>query len=154
MLNRYLKDSVFLCVLCCAYTDDLIYAVNGESLYRSTPLKGFVISYSTKRILDTFSPNKKVNNTSFNTVVSLNWPKTALNVDCLSMITLMTTLNRSLKQVLGSSTDYFVGRPKPWCHLCHQQVKKQTLPILFCSNYYELIFKNVKSCKFILHGES
>ncbi|XP_013870563.1 peptidyl-glycine alpha-amidating monooxygenase A [Austrofundulus limnaeus] len=39
--------------------DDLIYAVNGESLYRSTPLKGFVISYSSKRILDTFSPNKK-----------------------------------------------------------------------------------------------
>ncbi|XP_037547789.1 peptidyl-glycine alpha-amidating monooxygenase [Nematolebias whitei] len=39
--------------------DDLIYAVNGESLYRSTPLKGFVVSYSTKRILDTFSPNKK-----------------------------------------------------------------------------------------------
>ncbi|XP_036832617.1 peptidyl-glycine alpha-amidating monooxygenase B isoform X4 [Oncorhynchus mykiss] len=35
----------------------LIYAVNGESAYgRSAPLKGFVINYSTKEILDDFSP--------------------------------------------------------------------------------------------------
>ncbi|XP_069025180.1 peptidyl-glycine alpha-amidating monooxygenase isoform X1 [Embiotoca jacksoni] len=39
--------------------DGLIFAVNGESPYRSTPLSGFVINYSTKDILDTFSPNKK-----------------------------------------------------------------------------------------------
>uniref|UniRef100_A0A3P8T2A5 Peptidylglycine alpha-amidating monooxygenase n=1 Tax=Amphiprion percula TaxID=161767 RepID=A0A3P8T2A5_AMPPE len=37
----------------------LIFAVNGESPFRSAPLKGFVINYSTKDILDTFSPNKK-----------------------------------------------------------------------------------------------
>ncbi|KAL0963177.1 hypothetical protein UPYG_G00350720 [Umbra pygmaea] len=35
----------------------LIYAVNGESAFgRSAPLKGFVINYSTKEILDSFSP--------------------------------------------------------------------------------------------------
>uniref|UniRef100_A0A674A0N7 Peptidylglycine alpha-amidating monooxygenase n=1 Tax=Salmo trutta TaxID=8032 RepID=A0A674A0N7_SALTR len=35
----------------------LIYAVNGESTYgHSAPLKGFVINYSTKEILDDFSP--------------------------------------------------------------------------------------------------
>ncbi|KAM4528176.1 peptidyl-glycine alpha-amidating monooxygenase B isoform 1-T1 [Odontesthes bonariensis] len=39
--------------------DGLIFAVNGESPYRSAPLRGFVINYSTKEILDTFSPNKK-----------------------------------------------------------------------------------------------
>uniref|UniRef100_A0A8C6KU85 Peptidylglycine alpha-amidating monooxygenase n=1 Tax=Nothobranchius furzeri TaxID=105023 RepID=A0A8C6KU85_NOTFU len=37
----------------------LIFAVNGESLYHSAPLRGFVINYSTNRILDTFIPNKK-----------------------------------------------------------------------------------------------
>uniref|UniRef100_A0A3B4Z4W3 Peptidylglycine alpha-amidating monooxygenase n=1 Tax=Seriola lalandi dorsalis TaxID=1841481 RepID=A0A3B4Z4W3_SERLL len=37
----------------------LIFAVNGESPYHSAPLRGFVINYSTKDILDTFSPNKK-----------------------------------------------------------------------------------------------
>ncbi|XP_069370282.1 peptidyl-glycine alpha-amidating monooxygenase A isoform X4 [Paralichthys olivaceus] len=36
--------------------DGLIFAVNGESPYRSAPLRGFVINYSTKDILDTFSP--------------------------------------------------------------------------------------------------
>ncbi|XP_036385374.1 peptidyl-glycine alpha-amidating monooxygenase isoform X2 [Megalops cyprinoides] len=36
----------------------LIYAVNGESAYgQSAPLKGFVIDYSTKEILDSFSPD-------------------------------------------------------------------------------------------------
>ncbi|GAA6227220.1 peptidyl-glycine alpha-amidating monooxygenase isoform X3 [Lates japonicus] len=39
--------------------DGLIFAVNGESPYRSAPLRGFVINYSTKDILDTFSPKKK-----------------------------------------------------------------------------------------------
>ncbi|XP_047425232.1 peptidyl-glycine alpha-amidating monooxygenase isoform X2 [Mugil cephalus] len=39
--------------------DGLIFAVNGESLYHSVPLRGFVINYSTKDIVDTFSPNKK-----------------------------------------------------------------------------------------------
>lgn len=39
--------------------DGLIFAVNGESLYHSVPLRGFVIDYSSKDILDTFSPNKK-----------------------------------------------------------------------------------------------
>ncbi|KAF7216706.1 peptidyl-glycine alpha-amidating monooxygenase A [Nothobranchius furzeri] len=39
--------------------DGLIFAVNGESLYHSAPLRGFVINYSTNRILDTFIPNKK-----------------------------------------------------------------------------------------------
>ncbi|KAM9735351.1 peptidyl-glycine alpha-amidating monooxygenase B isoform 2-T2 [Menidia menidia] len=39
--------------------DGLIFAVNGESPYHSDPLRGFVIDYSTKEILDTFSPNKK-----------------------------------------------------------------------------------------------
>ncbi|XP_008299984.1 peptidyl-glycine alpha-amidating monooxygenase isoform X2 [Stegastes partitus] len=37
----------------------LIFAVNGESPFRSVPVSGFVINYSTKDILDTFSPNKK-----------------------------------------------------------------------------------------------
>ncbi|XP_053267124.1 peptidyl-glycine alpha-amidating monooxygenase [Pleuronectes platessa] len=36
--------------------DGLIFAVNGQSPYRSAPLRGFVINYSTKDILDTFSP--------------------------------------------------------------------------------------------------
>lgn len=37
----------------------LIFAVNGESPYHSAPLRGFVINYSTKEILDTFTPEKK-----------------------------------------------------------------------------------------------
>lgn len=38
--------------------DGLIYAVNGESLYgRAAPLQGFVLNYSTKEILDSFSPD-------------------------------------------------------------------------------------------------
>ncbi|KAM9306556.1 peptidyl-glycine alpha-amidating monooxygenase B [Pholidichthys leucotaenia] len=37
----------------------LIFAVNGESLFSSAPLRGFVIDYSTKDILDTFSPSRK-----------------------------------------------------------------------------------------------
>ncbi|XP_034457594.1 peptidyl-glycine alpha-amidating monooxygenase isoform X2 [Hippoglossus hippoglossus] len=36
--------------------DGLIFAVNGKSPYHSAPLRGFVINYSTKDILDTFSP--------------------------------------------------------------------------------------------------
>uniref|UniRef100_A0A8C2WW94 Peptidylglycine alpha-amidating monooxygenase n=1 Tax=Cyclopterus lumpus TaxID=8103 RepID=A0A8C2WW94_CYCLU len=36
-----------------------IFAVNGESPYRSTPLRGFVIDYSTMDIVDTFNPEKK-----------------------------------------------------------------------------------------------
>ncbi|XP_056288899.1 peptidyl-glycine alpha-amidating monooxygenase [Pseudoliparis swirei] len=36
-----------------------IFAVNGESLYHSTPLRGFVIDYSTMEIVDTFMPEKK-----------------------------------------------------------------------------------------------
>ncbi|KAM6985156.1 peptidyl-glycine alpha-amidating monooxygenase B [Aplochiton taeniatus] len=47
-------------VFAIAYTPahgGLIYAVNGESPYGSSvPLRGFVINYSTKEILDTFSP--------------------------------------------------------------------------------------------------
>ncbi|XP_039904663.1 peptidyl-glycine alpha-amidating monooxygenase isoform X1 [Simochromis diagramma] len=39
--------------------DGLIFAVNGESLSRPVPIRGFVIDYSTKDILDNFSPNKK-----------------------------------------------------------------------------------------------
>ncbi|KAK9533057.1 hypothetical protein VZT92_010410 [Zoarces viviparus] len=39
--------------------DGFIFAVNGESPYRSTPLRGFVIDYSTMDILDTFNPEKK-----------------------------------------------------------------------------------------------
>ncbi|XP_039635335.1 peptidyl-glycine alpha-amidating monooxygenase isoform X3 [Perca fluviatilis] len=39
--------------------DGLIFAVNGESPYRSAPLRGFVIDYSTTDILDTFNPEKK-----------------------------------------------------------------------------------------------
>ncbi|XP_049908630.1 peptidyl-glycine alpha-amidating monooxygenase isoform X1 [Epinephelus moara] len=38
--------------------DGLIFAVNGVSPYRSAPLRGFVINYSTTDILDTFSPEK------------------------------------------------------------------------------------------------
>ncbi|KAG7240893.1 hypothetical protein INR49_023467 [Caranx melampygus] len=38
----------------------LIFAVNGESPFHSAPLRGFVINYSTKDILDTFSPDKKL----------------------------------------------------------------------------------------------
>ncbi|KAJ8007447.1 hypothetical protein DPEC_G00117600 [Dallia pectoralis] len=38
----------------------VIYAVNGESAFgHSAPLKGFVINYSTKEILDSFSPENK-----------------------------------------------------------------------------------------------
>ncbi|KAM3874340.1 peptidyl-glycine alpha-amidating monooxygenase B [Diretmus argenteus] len=38
----------------------LIYAVNGESPRgNSAPLRGFIINYSTKDIVDTFSPDKK-----------------------------------------------------------------------------------------------
>uniref|UniRef100_A0A671VPG3 Peptidylglycine alpha-amidating monooxygenase n=1 Tax=Sparus aurata TaxID=8175 RepID=A0A671VPG3_SPAAU len=37
----------------------LIFAVNGDSPYYSAPLRGFVIDYSTKDILDTFNPEKK-----------------------------------------------------------------------------------------------
>ncbi|XP_034566302.1 peptidyl-glycine alpha-amidating monooxygenase B isoform X2 [Notolabrus celidotus] len=37
----------------------LIFAVNGESFSSLTPVRGFVINYSTKEILDTFSPEKK-----------------------------------------------------------------------------------------------
>lgn len=39
--------------------DGLIFAVNGESLIRTAPLKGFVISYPTKNIIDTFQPENK-----------------------------------------------------------------------------------------------
>ncbi|XP_073333624.1 peptidyl-glycine alpha-amidating monooxygenase B isoform X2 [Pagrus major] len=39
--------------------DGLIFAVNGDSPYHSAPLRGFVIDYSTKDILDTFNPEKK-----------------------------------------------------------------------------------------------
>ncbi|XP_042365871.1 peptidyl-glycine alpha-amidating monooxygenase isoform X2 [Plectropomus leopardus] len=38
--------------------DGLIFAVNGESPYHPTPLRGFVIDYSTADILDTFNPEK------------------------------------------------------------------------------------------------
>uniref|UniRef100_A0A673GQ55 Peptidyl-glycine alpha-amidating monooxygenase B-like n=1 Tax=Sinocyclocheilus rhinocerous TaxID=307959 RepID=A0A673GQ55_9TELE len=39
----------------------LIYAVNGEPPYgQATPLQGFVINYSTKEILDSFSPDTQV----------------------------------------------------------------------------------------------
>ncbi|KAL7376598.1 hypothetical protein ABVT39_011546 [Epinephelus coioides] len=38
--------------------DGLIFAVNGVSPYRSAPLRGFIINYSTTDILDTFSPEK------------------------------------------------------------------------------------------------
>ncbi|KAM8744151.1 peptidyl-glycine alpha-amidating monooxygenase isoform 1-T3 [Acanthopagrus schlegelii] len=37
----------------------LIFAVNGDSPYYSAPLRGFVIDYLTKDILDTFNPEKK-----------------------------------------------------------------------------------------------
>uniref|UniRef100_A0A672HE35 Peptidylglycine alpha-amidating monooxygenase n=1 Tax=Salarias fasciatus TaxID=181472 RepID=A0A672HE35_SALFA len=37
----------------------LIFAVNGGSLFPSGPVKGFVIDYSTKEILDTFSPDEE-----------------------------------------------------------------------------------------------
>ncbi|KAM9841338.1 peptidyl-glycine alpha-amidating monooxygenase B [Aulostomus maculatus] len=40
--------------------DGVIFAVNGNSLYDSTtPLRGFTINYSTKEILDVFSPEKE-----------------------------------------------------------------------------------------------
>uniref|UniRef100_A0A667Z4Z3 Peptidylglycine alpha-amidating monooxygenase n=1 Tax=Myripristis murdjan TaxID=586833 RepID=A0A667Z4Z3_9TELE len=39
----------------------LIFAVNGESPYgHSAPLRGFVINYSTQEIVDSFSPEKKI----------------------------------------------------------------------------------------------
>uniref|UniRef100_A0A665TD40 Peptidylglycine alpha-amidating monooxygenase n=1 Tax=Echeneis naucrates TaxID=173247 RepID=A0A665TD40_ECHNA len=37
----------------------LLFAVNGDSPYHSAPIRGFIINYSSKDILDTFSPNKK-----------------------------------------------------------------------------------------------
>ncbi|KAK5607474.1 hypothetical protein CRENBAI_021222 [Crenichthys baileyi] len=39
--------------------DGLIFAVNGDSPYHSAPLRGFVLDYSTKQILDSFSPTEK-----------------------------------------------------------------------------------------------
>ncbi|XP_029372425.1 peptidyl-glycine alpha-amidating monooxygenase B-like [Echeneis naucrates] len=39
--------------------DGLLFAVNGDSPYHSAPIRGFIINYSSKDILDTFSPNKK-----------------------------------------------------------------------------------------------
>ncbi|XP_078811748.1 peptidyl-glycine alpha-amidating monooxygenase B isoform X1 [Oryzias latipes] len=39
--------------------DGLIYAVNGDSPYHSAPLRGFVINYTSREILDTFSPKRK-----------------------------------------------------------------------------------------------
>uniref|UniRef100_A0A3Q2CAI1 Peptidylglycine alpha-amidating monooxygenase n=1 Tax=Cyprinodon variegatus TaxID=28743 RepID=A0A3Q2CAI1_CYPVA len=37
----------------------LIFAVNGDSSHHFTPLRGFVLGYSTKQILDSFSPTQK-----------------------------------------------------------------------------------------------
>lgn len=37
----------------------LIFAVNGESPYHYAPLRGFVLDYSTKQILDSFSPSQE-----------------------------------------------------------------------------------------------
>uniref|UniRef100_A0A3Q3G8K6 Peptidylglycine alpha-amidating monooxygenase n=1 Tax=Labrus bergylta TaxID=56723 RepID=A0A3Q3G8K6_9LABR len=37
----------------------VIFAVNGESLFSSAPLRGFVIDYTTKEIIDTFQPEQK-----------------------------------------------------------------------------------------------
>ncbi|XP_038162869.1 peptidyl-glycine alpha-amidating monooxygenase B [Cyprinodon tularosa] len=39
--------------------DGLIFAVNGDSSNHFTPLRGFVLGYSTKQILDSFSPTQK-----------------------------------------------------------------------------------------------
>ncbi|KAM6976281.1 peptidylglycine alpha-amidating monooxygenase isoform 1-T1 [Tautogolabrus adspersus] len=39
--------------------DGVIFAVNGESLFSSAPLRGFVIDYTTKEIIDTFQPEQK-----------------------------------------------------------------------------------------------
>ncbi|KAI4816299.1 hypothetical protein KUCAC02_008629 [Chaenocephalus aceratus] len=39
--------------------DGLIFAVNGKSTFGSTPLRGFVIDYSTLDILDIFKPEEK-----------------------------------------------------------------------------------------------
>ncbi|XP_015251692.1 PREDICTED: peptidyl-glycine alpha-amidating monooxygenase [Cyprinodon variegatus] len=39
--------------------DGLIFAVNGDSSHHFTPLRGFVLGYSTKQILDSFSPTQK-----------------------------------------------------------------------------------------------
>lgn len=47
--------------LVCLCVDGLIFAVNGFSTDQSAPLKGFVINYSTKDILDTFNLEKMVN---------------------------------------------------------------------------------------------
>lgn len=63
-------NNLCVCVCICVFLlceDGLIFAVNGESLSRPVPIRGFVIDYSTKDILDTFSPNKKVK-TLFNTI--------------------------------------------------------------------------------------
>nr|XP_020456709.1 peptidyl-glycine alpha-amidating monooxygenase isoform X2 [Monopterus albus] len=51
------RGEVFAITYSPAGGDGLIFAVNGESPYHSAPLRGFVINYSTKDILDTFSPN-------------------------------------------------------------------------------------------------
>ncbi|XP_060890201.1 peptidyl-glycine alpha-amidating monooxygenase isoform X2 [Labrus mixtus] len=39
--------------------DGVIFAVNGESLFSSAPLRGFLIDYTTKEIIDTFQPEQK-----------------------------------------------------------------------------------------------
>uniref|UniRef100_A0A665TP87 Peptidylglycine alpha-amidating monooxygenase n=1 Tax=Echeneis naucrates TaxID=173247 RepID=A0A665TP87_ECHNA len=45
--------------------DGLLFAVNGDSPYHSAPIRGFIINYSSKDILDTFSPNKKVDTLTY-----------------------------------------------------------------------------------------
>lgn len=53
--------SIYLKPFCFVLLGGLIYAVNGESAYGQSALpQGFVISYSTKEILDYFSPDTQV----------------------------------------------------------------------------------------------
>lgn len=62
--------------------DGLIFAVNGDSSNHFTPLRGFVLGYSTKQILDSFSPTQKVStwqHAYINKEFTFNQPHTLLN---------------------------------------------------------------------------
>lgn len=67
----------------------LIYAVNGESPGISAPLRGFVVDYSTKEILDTFSPISQEFKMPHDIVVSKNGSVFVADVDTNSVIKFM-----------------------------------------------------------------
>ncbi|XP_062409751.1 peptidyl-glycine alpha-amidating monooxygenase B isoform X2 [Sardina pilchardus] len=79
----------------------LIYAVNGESPTGvSAPLKGFVVNYSTKEILDTFSPDSQKFKMPHDIVVSKDGSVFVADADTNSVIKFVPggTDHRSVKK--------------------------------------------------------